>query len=111
MKDMAFGEMFSNNVSDRVGVSCLPRGKEWHLSCEDAMVTIHYNDKLVLNMEHAIQTMEGDSVTAPINTNQLSLEGRLHWAMNTRNDSKRLRTAARNHDWEHLDDVKIPSKT
>ena len=39
------------------------------------MVTTHYNDKLVLNMEHAIQTMEGDSVTAPINANQLSLEG------------------------------------
>ena len=78
VKDMVFVEMFSINVSDRMGAPRLPWGKEWPISHEDAMVTTHYNDKLALNMEHAIQTMEGESVTPPINTNQLSLEGSLH---------------------------------
>ena len=62
-------------------------------------------------MKHAIQTMEGDSVIAPINTNQLSLEGNSRWAVNTRNDQDTTRNAEGNPDWEHLKDFKIPSKT
>ena len=31
--------------------------------------------------------------------------------MNTRNDQDRTRDAVGNPDWEHLGDVKIPSKT
>ena len=83
---MELGKMFSISVGDRMGTQYLPWGTDWRLSHEDALVTTHYNDKLVLDMEHAIQTMEGDSVIAPIDTNQLSLEGSLHWAVNTRND-------------------------
>ena len=76
--DMEFWRMFSIRVGDRMGTQCFPWGKDWHSSHEDALVTIHYNDKLVLEMEHAIQTMEGDSVMSPINTCQLSLEDSLH---------------------------------
>ena len=69
----------------------------WH-----ALVTVHCDGKLVLNMEHAIQTTEGDSVATPINTNQLSLEDSSHWAVNTTNNSERTRTTAGDDDWEHL---------
>ena len=47
----------------------LPWGKDWHSRHEDALVTTYYDDNLVLDMKHAIQTMKGDSVITPINTN------------------------------------------
>ena len=103
--DMEFWKMFSISVGDRMGTPGLPWDKDWYSSHEDVLMTIHYNDKLVLNTEHAIQITEGYSVTSPINTNQLSLEGSSHWAVNTRDNSKRMRTAAENHDWEHLNNV------
>ena len=68
MMDVEFAEMFSISFGDRTGTPCLPWGKDWHARHENALVTSHYNDKLVLDMEHAFQTMEGDSVTAPIHT-------------------------------------------
>ena len=52
---MAFGEMFHINVSDRMEAMCLPWGKEWHWTHEDALVTLNYTDKLVLEeMERAV---------------------------------------------------------
>ena len=87
--------MFSISVGDKMRMMCLPWGKDWHWSHEDALVTVHYNDKLVLEMEIAIQTMEGDSVMSPINTCHFSLESSSHWAVNTMNNSKRMRTAAK----------------
>ena len=66
---MAFKEIFHINVSDRMGTMCLPWGKEWHWTHEDAWVTLHYKDKLVLEeMERAVQTMEGDLVMVPFGT-------------------------------------------
>ena len=109
--DMASNEMFSMNAIDRMGTMCLPWGKEWHWSHEDALVTVHYKDTLILEMEHAVQIMEGDSVMSPINTCHFSLEGSSHWAVNTMNNSKRMRTEAGDDEWEHLSDVKISSKT
>ena len=108
---MDLGEMFSISVFNRMGEQYLLWGKDWHSSHEDALVTSYYNDNLVLDMEHVIQTMEEDSVIAPIDTNQLSLEDSSHWAVNTRNDQERTRIAVGNPDWEHLDGVKIASKT
>ena len=109
---MAFKEMFHINVSDRMGTMCLSWGKEWHWTHENALVTLHHKDKLVLEeMERAVQTMEGDSVRAPFNTCHFSLEGSSHWAVNTMDNSERMRTEAEDQDWEHLHDVKIPSKT
>jgi len=55
--------------------------------------------------------MEGESVMPHFNTCHFSLEGSLHWAVNTMNNSERMRTEAGDNDWEHLNDVKIPSKT
>ena len=55
--------------------------------------------------------MEGDSVRAPFNTCHISLEGSSHWAANIMDNSERMRTEAEDQDWEHLSDVKIPSKT
>ena len=78
---------------------------------EDALVTIHHDDNLVFDIEHVIQSMEGDSVTAVIDTNHLSLEGSLHWDVNTRNDQDNMRNAREMLNWEHLEDAKIPSKT
>ena len=106
--DMEFWKIFSINIGNRIGTMCLPWGKDWHWSHEDALVTVRYK---VLEMEHAIQTMEGDSVMSPINTCHFSLEGSSHRAVNTMNDSERMRTVARDDEWEHLNDVKIPSKT
>ena len=112
MLDRAFSEMFSINVSDGMGTMCLPWGKEWHWSHEDALATVHYKDRLILEeIEHAIQTMKGDSVMPPFNQCHFSLEGSLHWAVNTMNNSERMRAEAGDNDWEHLNDVKIPSKT
>jgi len=109
---MAFKEMFHINVSDRMGMMCLPWGKEWHWTHEDALVTLHYKDKLILEeMKRAVQTMEGDSVRAPFNTCHFSFEDSSHWAVNTMDNSERMRTEAEDQDWEHLNDVKIPSKT
>ena len=109
--DMESWKMFSISVGDKMETMRLPWGKDWHWSHEDALATVHYNDKLVLEMKHAIQTMEGDSVMSPINTCHFSLEGSSHWAVNTMNNSERMRTAVGDDDWEHLNDVKIPSKT
>ena len=86
-------------------------GRDWHWTCEDALVTIHHDDNLVLDIEHATQTMEGDSVTAAINTNHLSLEGSSHWAVNTKNDQDNMSSADKMFDCKHLEEVKIPSKT
>ena len=108
--DKKFGEMFSISVSDRMGKQYLPWGKDWHWTYEDALVTIHHDDNIVLDIEYVIQTMEGDSVIAVINTNHLSLEGSSHWAVHTRNDKDNTRNAVEMLDWKHLEDVKIPSK-
>ena len=74
MTDKKLEEMFSISVSDRMGKQCLLWGKDWHWTHEEALVTIHHDDDLLLDIEHVIQT-EGDSVTAAINSNHLSLEG------------------------------------
>ena len=103
--------MSSINADDRMGTMCWPWGKYWHSSHEDALVPIHYNDNLFLEMEHVIQTMEGDSVIPPINANQLSLEGSSHWVVNATDNSARMRTTTEDDDWGHLNDVKIPGKT
>ena len=110
--NMAFRDMSHVDVSDRMGTMCLSWGKEWHWTYEDALITLHYQGKLILEeMEHAVQIMEGDSVMSPINTCHFSLEGSSHWAVNTMNNSKRMRTEAGDDEWEHLSDVKISSKT
>ena len=64
--DKKFGEMFSISVADRMGKQYLPWGNDWHWTYEDTLVTIHHDDNLVLDIEHLIQTIEGDSVTAAI---------------------------------------------
>ena len=72
--DEKFGEMFSIRFSNRMGKQCLPWDRDWHWACEDALVIIHHNDNLVLDIENVIQTMEGDSVTAAINKYHILLE-------------------------------------
>ena len=102
--------MFSISVSDRTGKQDLSWGRDWNWIWEDALVTIHHDDNLMLDIAHVIQTMEGDSVTVAINTNLLSLEDISHWTVGTRNDQDNMRNTEEMLDWEHLKDVKIPSK-
>ena len=66
---------------------------------------------MALDIEHVIQTMEGDSVTAAISKHILSLEGSSHWAVSTRNDQDNVRNTEEMLLWERLKKVKIPSKT
>ena len=52
--DKKFGEIFSISVVDRMGKQYLPWGKDWHWTYNDALVTIHHDDNLVLDIEHVI---------------------------------------------------------
>ena len=93
----------------------LPWSRDWEQLMPDAKSHLpYYDDRLKLDLERRIQAMEGDSVATVINRSFCLRADRSNRAESTRNDpdKKGIRKKMKYvFSWEHLKDVKLPSKT